>query len=281
MRLAALHIGNFKGLSQATTIDLAPLSFFVGANSSGKSTCIHALAALSQSLKLPNNTRAITFDDEFASVHLGRFTDAMHTKSYSDAITLGVRINDVDYGDLQESTGHRRVQVKTADLDARYSFRCTLRTQDVFVESAEIRIGSEDFNIRRSKKGAYHVNFSRFKRPMSLVRTGAFMFEVDTVSEDTYMAGYIFRQLQNVVSQALKNVRYLGPFRQPPLRRYPTRGSGPTEVGAQGEATITMLANEIIQSHKRRHIRQISKWLADLEIGNAIDISRVGTSDLF
>lgn len=87
--------------------------------------------------------------------------------------------------------------------------------------------------------------------------------------------------LQRDIESELRQTRYLGPFRQSPLRRYPFRGATATEVGAQGEATITLLASEYIQSQDRTHAKRINRWLSALGLAKAVELSRVGTSDLF
>ena len=57
MAISKVHIGNFKGIYDETSIDIKPITVFVGANSSGKSSCIHALTCLSQTVKVTNDTR--------------------------------------------------------------------------------------------------------------------------------------------------------------------------------------------------------------------------------
>jgi AAA15 family ATPase/GTPase len=92
MPIHSIKIGNFKGIANTLTIPIKPITIFIGENSSGKSTVLHALAALSQTVSLPNDTRALILDDEFAYVHLGRFIDVIHTGKYTDAMTLGVNV---------------------------------------------------------------------------------------------------------------------------------------------------------------------------------------------
>jgi predicted ATPase len=70
---------------------------FFGANSSGKSTVLHACAALSQSLKVANNRRPLVLDDEFSQVHLGRFIEVIHSNSYADSISLGIGVPDFKF----------------------------------------------------------------------------------------------------------------------------------------------------------------------------------------
>lgn len=46
MKLTALTIAGFKGIKEKATIPLAPITLFFGANSTGKSTVLHALLYL-------------------------------------------------------------------------------------------------------------------------------------------------------------------------------------------------------------------------------------------
>ncbi|MES9949814.1 MAG: AAA family ATPase [Candidatus Thiodiazotropha sp.] len=93
MAINKIYIENFKGVGEGKWVTLKPITVFVGANSSGKSTCIHALTCLSQTLKVSNNTTPLVLDDEYANVHLGRFIEVIHSKSYQDLVSLGVSID--------------------------------------------------------------------------------------------------------------------------------------------------------------------------------------------
>src|SRR5438094_10137563 len=89
MALDSVCVGNFKGVFASKELTLKPITIFIGPNSSGKSSTIHALAALAQTVNLPNNTRALVLDDQFAYVHLGRFIEIIHSKKYTDTMTVG------------------------------------------------------------------------------------------------------------------------------------------------------------------------------------------------
>ena len=52
MAISKLRIENFKGVKNRKEIEIRPITLFIGANSSGKSSCIHALASLSQTAKI-------------------------------------------------------------------------------------------------------------------------------------------------------------------------------------------------------------------------------------
>lgn len=92
MPIDQLTVANFKGIEGKTVFEIKPITLFIGPNSSGKSSCIHALAALAQTVKLSSSKLPIVLDDEYAQIHLGRFIEVIHSKSYSDSIEIGVSL---------------------------------------------------------------------------------------------------------------------------------------------------------------------------------------------
>ena len=90
MPIDTLSIENFKGIKNKQEFSIRPLTIFCGPNSSGKSTCIHALAALAQTTKLTASHVPIVLDDEYAQVHLGRFLDVIHSKSLKESFSIGL-----------------------------------------------------------------------------------------------------------------------------------------------------------------------------------------------
>ena len=259
MSISALHVGNFKGIKDDIWIDIKPITLFIGRNSSGKSSCIHALTSLSQTMKLPNNNRPLILDDEYASIHLGRFIEVIHTKSYSDAIKLGLRLDSVPFAAREN---RRRTRLK-AKAEAIYEFKCTKRTQDLYLDRAEFTIGDFKYTSKRKKDNSYETVYVKDNTKVKCNIKDGFILErssfMEATDEDSFYKLVPFFAFQREIQSELQNSQYLGPFRQSPIRRYPTRGSSPIEVGAQGESTATLLANEIIQSRTRTHIGQIAK----------------------
>lgn len=289
MPINKLTVANFKGVAASTTFDIRPITIFLGANSSGKSSCIHALVSLSQTLKLGNSAPALVLDDDFAQVHLGRFVEIAHSHTYTDPITLGVEIGKRTF-ELGSRKSAALSQVSGL-VQAEYNFRSTLRTQEVYVDSARLAVGEKAFQIKRGTKAPY--KFSTIdeggKRRFETERAGNFLFRLQPTQQnltaddgrewfDNY---WLIEVIQKELERELRETRYLGPFRQSPLRRYPFRGATANEVGAQGEATITLLASEHVQSQDRVHAKQINRWLGTLGLAKSVELSRVGTSDLF
>lgn len=282
MAISAVHVANFKGISNNERIEIKPITIFIGANSSGKSSCIHALAALSQTVKLPNSKRHLALDDEFSDVHLGRFIEVIHSKSYSDCISLGVEVPDVNFAVPRHTTKAKHPLTfirENGAVKAIYNFKCTKRTQDIYLNSATINAGNLKFEIKK-ENGKYELYTPGEKKTtLRTINRGFILYHEFTGAINP--AYWPLQFVQDKLQEELSNIRYLGPFRQPPQRRYPTRGSSPVEVGPQGEATTTLLANEVVQRRSRIHINQIAGWLNRMGLAKSLDVNRVAKSDLF
>jgi len=70
-RLLSLTLERFKSYSEATTIELSPLTVILGRNNSGKSSIIQALLLLKQTLALPRPE---------VPLHLEGFVDALNLR---------------------------------------------------------------------------------------------------------------------------------------------------------------------------------------------------------
>lgn len=153
MPIHSVTIGNFKGIAESITIPIKPITIFIGENSSGKSTVLHALAALSQTASLPNDQRALILDDEKAAVHLGRFIEIIHSRKYTDAIELGVNVGNVRVRRARRDPESPREsgEIVEAEVEGRYEFKSTKRTQDITISSGEVKVGDEAYKIKRGK----------------------------------------------------------------------------------------------------------------------------------
>lgn len=283
MAISKLRIKNFKGINEASEFEIRPITLFIGPNSSGKSSCIHALAALAQSSKLPSSGRPLVLDDEYAQVHLGRFIEVIHSKSYSDAIEIGIESNTQKRN--INSIGSAKSIQKGESFSADFSFKSTKRTQDIYLD--KVTYTSPAGNIKLSyntTRKHYSIEFNNkvLKNQSTHDSSLAVKLAPSTINgEDSLNAFFTNESYSQIVTFELANTLYLGPFRQSPLRRYPTRGSSPAEVGAQGDNAITLLANEYVQTKGRPHLKQISTWLTTMGLAKSVEVSRVGKSDLF
>lgn len=277
MPISALTVGNFKGVANQTTFKIRPITIFVGANSSGKSSCIHALACLSQTIKLGDASTPLVLDNENAQVHLGRFIEIVHSKSYSDPISLGISAGDIEIRFGEESI--------KGEVSSTYLFKSTKRTQEISLAKVILKVGMQTLEILPKKGGGYKVVNSAYPNSVhEATHVGSFSFMLTTPKKPTqewFATFFALRGIQEHIERQLRKTLYLGPFRRPPARRYPFRGSLPSEVGAQGEEAIALLAHESVQPKKRPHTMRVAKWLQELSLAKSVGVSRLGASDLF
>lgn len=280
MRLDSIQIRNFKGISDSQSFEIKPITLFIGPNSSGKSSVIHALAALAQTFKLPNDTRPLILDDELADVHLGRFIEVIHSRKYEDSIGIEFKISDFSLPRFNDGKPH----FIDVDLEVSIEFKSTVRTQDVFINCVKFQFQGNEVIFERKKNSKYHAQINGSLIGKGLTMNGIFLDDISFFYCSSSDKSGILQSLffgGRHISEIFQQVRYLGPFRQSPKRRYPTRGSSPVEVGAEGEAAITMLANEVVQRRRRVHLDEISKWMGEMDLGKKISIQRLSGSDLF
>lgn len=281
MAINKLTVTNFKGIEGRTEFTLKPITIFIGGNSSGKSSCLHAIASLAQTIKLGNSKPVLILDDDYAQVHLGRFIEIAHSKNFTDSINLEIEASP--FGMKLEG-----VIDLSGPCSAAYSFKCDKKTEEIWLENTRLTVGDFWINFKGKKNsGTYTVTSSIAKNKFEASLKANYFFTIDPrLEKDIYqrewMTLYFATEgIQRQIENSLRKTLYLGPFRQSPLRRYPFRGSTANEVGAQGEAAITMLASEYIQSRDKSHLAQINKWLSYLGLAKSVGVARVGSSDLF
>jgi|SRR5579862_767952 len=95
-------IENFKSFQDRTDIDLAPITLFAGANSSGKSTIIQSILLLKQTLQYAPINRAIALNGPL--LKLGTFNDVKNTSSSSRQIGIGMELEVEDLTQLYRSS---------------------------------------------------------------------------------------------------------------------------------------------------------------------------------
>lgn len=284
MAIQKLIIENFKGIKERQEFEIRPLTIFCGPNSSGKSSCIHALAALAQTTKLSASQMPIVLDDEYAHVHLGRFMDVIHSKNLKDSFSVGVSVDKPEKRIFKSNDS-----VGTGKMHVEFSFRAKSATQEVYIQSAFMSVDNESYAFDR--KTISGVEFAVFqngkKKKFEGYANGRFSIQIRPTfgeagpNQEEMTTFMLTENVSRNLNSTLRHTFYLGPFRQGPLRKYPTRGSQPSEVGAAGESAVTMLANEFARSKtKHPNLAQVSSWIKKLGLGQKISVLPVAKTDL-
>ncbi|WP_104721008.1 AAA family ATPase [Pseudomonas syringae] len=84
--LTALDIKNFKAFSEWQSLTLAPITLIYGPNSSGKSSIIHSIMLLKQSLTRPSTQGGLVSNGEY--VDLGDYSSMVNRHDISKEISF-------------------------------------------------------------------------------------------------------------------------------------------------------------------------------------------------
>jgi len=100
MRITAIEIENFKGISERVRVDLKPITLLFGANSAGKSTILHALLYMKDVLER-RNLDAITTPVSGRALDLGGFRSFVHGQDLNRTIRIRAHM-ELTGGELPE-----------------------------------------------------------------------------------------------------------------------------------------------------------------------------------
>lgn len=103
--LKSWTLENFKSVGRRVDLELAPLTIFAGANSSGKSTFLHSILLLKQTVQYAPSNRPLALNGPI--LKLGRYDDVFHDQPDSANIRIGFHLNLSSYYNLQSQTGLR------------------------------------------------------------------------------------------------------------------------------------------------------------------------------
>lgn len=244
--LTGLRLRNFKSWSDTGEVELRPITGFFGANSSGKTSLLHALLLLKQTATSEDPAQVFHFGDRSTLVDLGDFANVVHGHDLARSLEISLDWQTdppVVIRDLE-----RREVARSSSLGYRVTVeRSGTRSRPLAVGEMAYRVGGTRFGMRRNSKGyelfgeGTDYRFARRRgRAWPLpppVRCYGFPDEVGACYRN---AGFLFDRSHDFATR-LNRVRYLGPIRARPERRYHWTGAEPADTGRTGEAAVAAL----------------------------------------
>ncbi|MCY4401674.1 MAG: DUF3696 domain-containing protein [Candidatus Poribacteria bacterium] len=248
--ITELSIQNFKSWKNTGKLQIAPLTGFFGANSSGKTSILQTLLMLKQTVERPENWNGIIdFGDDNSLVYLGTFDDLIYQHKRDS--TLGI------------------------------SLSWKLHEKLNLMEEKEIDILSYDFNLLNVQNSdsniLFNYKFGNTKYEIKSRRGGGYVaFKDDEVigyirslrcygiQDGDFNRMQLFSTLQTQFENLFRSIRYLGPLREYPRRNYAWQGKHTAGVGQHGEDMVTALFSGRIQL--RSFEEEIPKWLKRLDL---------------
>lgn len=283
--LTHLKLDNFKIWRTTGAMRLAPLTLFLGTNSSGKSSLIQSLLLIRQTAK---------GDDPNLDLNLGN-PDAQ------DSVTLG-QFNDVlcQHGEATEVIKNNQIGIefrwsKTGEKSDQTIFSARYRKgTGGSAELDYLRLGKEGqgFTVSRRKPGIYRLQLATEKKPVGQSERyrpqRSFAFSPSTLIA-LGEKGEAIKEVGPALLDELDKIIYLGPMRRLAQRDYVWAGRMPASIGDDGAKAIDALIASGMAAQRARKSRktppsectlfeQTEHWLQKMELADGLSIKALGGS---
>ena len=276
--LTHLRIRNFKSWRDTGAVRLAPITVLFGNNSAGKSSIIQFLLMLKQTVESPDRRRVLHPGDEHTPVDLGTFRDLVYDHEETRRVAFEVQWTLPE--PLFFLDPRTRAKYSGEDLRFQASLGTDPKTSQVFVESLQYTLGSEDdrglrVGMAPAKQGykltphGYKLvrNPGRAWQPPPPVRFYGFPDEVFSYYQNAdFLASFTLS-----LERQFRGLQYLGPLRNRAKRAYTWAGEVPEHVGWSGERAVEALLaakdREISRGFKKRALRfpaLVAAWLKQM-----------------
>lgn len=244
--ITELRVQNFKSWKDTDKRQIAPLTGFFGANSSGKTSILQTLLMLKQTVERPPDwDGVIDFGDDSSRVNLGGFDETIrrHNSNLSLGIAVSWRLPE------KQSLG----PVKTDFLS--FSMSVVKKYGDPQLDHFCYTVGERDFKIKWESSGYKYKLNSDWER-VELFRCYGVVNPFGPLES--------FKPLKSAFEGLFHRIGYLGPLREYPRSHYVWPGNHPKDIGQRGEKMVSALLSGRIQLRPTED--NILKWLKRLDL---------------
>jgi predicted ATPase len=284
-----LRVQNLKSVADSGPVELCPLTFLMGPNSSGKSTLLQAILVARQTVDSRDIKNPLAVEGYYAQ--LGSYREFIHRHERGRRLSL-------ELGLSVEGRPHRLDAAVFRSLCITAEFSYNQKTFQIFPTTVSY--------VTRPQ--AYAVTKRRLTPRDSTVEVeadggSAARFRMPSAAK-FYDVGFLFRyplqrrlltkkadrrllevglELPFALTQAfesqLKKTFYVGPLRPSAQRTYAAAGETPQDVGLTGESTFAVLWAARWNRPLREAVFQpANKWLKRFGIAAKLELKRIGGS---
>lgn len=261
MTLVRMALGSYRCFAQRQDVELCPVTVVLGKNNSGKSALVRAPVFFNTGIR--TDSPAPLDLDVLGEEFLDSFADLIYGNRPHGSI-------DIELG-FESKHGPLRMAATVQHID---------EYQSQVVSFLELQAGEVlarlDWEPQDPPENiTYTVQFSKQSfRGVPVIFEGLLPSRIPSglVPED------LISHLVNTgtaIRESYPTVRYFGPFRDRPQRRYRLPARMPTEVGVSGEYAAGILASDIARQQGRL-VQQVNQDLADNLPGWSIGVVERG-----
>jgi len=291
-----IRIKNFKCLRDTGYLDIKPLTFFVGPNSSGKSSLFQILLMLKQTVENIDPNNPLIVNGNWAQ--MGSYPEFIYKGDSKNELDVEIEFFDVR---SERFPFNKPYSSRTSQLKIRTSFCYNIETTQINIKEILIQRGKNEFQKVIRKGSNYIANISyiikkkeeqltfeevkpyKFYDFMADYRKLSELFEKkEYLSDRKFYFGRGF-EISRIVDKQFENLYYLGPLRQFPQRIYITSGQRPGDVGIRGQHAVDVLWFSHLSKNER--IKKINKecikWFKEFGFADNIELENIGIPNYY
>ena len=260
--ITELSAQNFKSWEDTGKLQIAPLTGFFGANSSGKTSLLQTLLMLKQTVERPPNWNGvIDFGEGNSLVNLGSFDDLIHGHRRDNPLRISISWQFSE-----------KLSLPDVDEVDTLSFDLAINNVENSVSepSFSYKAREQNFGTTWNQGNCRVYALGRSTTLMSLFRCYGIYSSFPDIME-------LFSSFQTCFENLFRSIRYLGPLREYPRRYYAWQGKHSPGVGNHGEDMVTALFSGRIQL--RSLDEQIPKWLQRLDLIDSYRLNPISTTE--
>jgi hypothetical protein len=264
--LASFGVENFLSFAKQEPVSLGRLNVFVGRNSSGKSSVLHALALLAETVGDPSPHTSLLLAGN--DINLGTYRDVVHKNQARRSMAF-------DLAMVGRGKGRRRPT--TAPSRYRITFKEDATSRRPYLSAVAAYSGDGDrcFTLQGFPGGGtagyratQYANYAR--KPVGVVpavRHFLPYFEDRTTTSTargrrriaTFMS---VNEASDVMANMLERLVYFGPSRAPLDAVYFPVGRYPLKLDPSGGNAVPMILGHARSKKEKRHLASVlEEWL--------------------
>jgi len=271
-----IHLKNFKALRDTGELEIKPITFLVGPNSSGKTSLIQAILALRQTVRSHDPHTPLILDDDY--INLGSYRDVVFGHDEKNEIFVGFESDEkrweIVFSMYRSGNNQGAIYLKSLDFDGE---------NIPMPQKGKKKIAKKNinFSIRKKGKGGGHFITTEDEKdlgeqPIEVSKFYGILFKKykDFSKYFDYLWAHpslLFANMiaGNLIETIFTNIHHIGPSRDEPSRTYTATGASPSEVGKWGEGSVNIL---LLEKDIRENVRE---WLKNFEISLDFDLEEL------
>ncbi len=258
--ITELSVQNFKSWKDTNKLQIAPLTGFFGANSSGKTSLLQTLLMLKQTVERPSDWKGvIDFGDDNSLVNLGSFDETIHQHNVD--LNLDVAVS----WELPEKQNLGSVETNFLSFSMSIGKKYEHSVQ---LDNFHYSNGESEFEIVWGSSGYKYKLGSHWER--------ADLFRCYGVA-NPFGPLESFKPLKDAFENLFHRICYLASLREFPYSRYTWQGNHPKDTGLRGEEMISAILSKRV---KLQNIdKQIMEWLQRLDLIHSYRLNPISDSE--